>query len=211
MTLISTTTDALPAASARDRRPVDYLSRYSIRMEDTIPEVEAALVNGTIEEVLTRPAVSEVIGPDLTGRYRRIAGYKIKHDATFRRSWTQRFLATFKVSLQEPRALFPASSATRNPNPVRREIGHPRRPSILAAYRDTLVTLRPDQVLSARRWGFWFDFDDELLERAYADFLLKVARQELSSQIESLWKIEATYLSGKSKLKPNTEWSFGHR
>ena len=57
----------------------------------------------------------------------------------------------------------------------------------------------------------WFEFNDEFIGRAYDDFLVQVARQELSSNIQSLWNLETTYLSGRSRLELNPEWSFGHR
>jgi hypothetical protein len=188
----------------------DYLSLVSSWMAEAIRQIETALVAGSIQEVLSDPGVFEVIGPTLAERYRKIAGYKVHHDATFRRNWIERFLAVFQSFLREPERRFPARSTLASPFQQLAD-GHLRPSPIGVRHRDEIVVLRQDQVVSARRWGIWFNFDDELLERAYNEYVVQAAHQELSSNIQSLWNLEATYLSGRSRLERNPGWNFGHR
>ena len=188
----------------------DYLGRFSSSVAETIPEVEAALVAGSIDDVLARPQVLEVLGPTLAGRYKKIADHKVRHDQTFRQNWVKKFIAALQSLMQDPVKRFPAESATTRPFQELAN-GHVRPSAIRVKHRDEIIVLRPSQVISARRWNIWFEFDDESLDRAYDDFLVHVARQELSSNIQSLWNLETTYLSGRSGLELNPEWSFGHR
>ena len=78
-------------------------------------------------------------------------------------------------------------------------IADPSPPSIAAAHRQGKVVLRPEQVLSARAWGIWFAFEDDLLERFYMNFLVQRvqrARQRLACNIINLWNLEAIHRSG---------------
>ena len=188
----------------------DYLGLFSSRIAEIIPEVETALVAGSIDDVLARPQVLEVLGPTLARRYKKIADYKVRHDQTFRQNWVGKFIAPLRPLMQNPEKRFPAESATTCPFQELAN-GHVRPPAIRVKHRDEIIVLRPNQVISARRWNVWFEFDDESLDRAYDEFLVQAARQELSSNIQSLWNLETTYLSGRSRLELNPEWSFGHR
>ena len=188
----------------------DYLGLFASRIAEIIPEVETALVAGSIDNVLARPQVLEVLGPTLAGRYKKIADHKVRHDQTFRQNWVEKFIAPLQSLMHDPEKRFPAESATTCPFQGLAN-GHVRPPAIRVKHRDENIVLRPNQVISARRWNVWFEFDDESLGRAYDEFLVHVARQELSSNIQSLWNLETTYLSGRSRLELNPEWSFGHR
>ena len=178
----------------------DYPALVAEWMAETIPLLEAGIHNGTLAELIERPDVQEVVGPEVVERYRVIAVEKLKHDPVFRHKWTTTFIEVFQQTIQPPRKLFPAKAAS-----PKWSVEDAAMPSITATYQGEL-TLRPDQVLSARRWGIWFHFDDELLERLCLTFLVNKSRQRLASNIKNLWNIEATYLSQQSNLSANPEW-----
>src|SRR5439155_576972 len=144
-----------------------------------------------------QPEVTEVLGQTLVGRYKKLASYNVCHDGTFRRNWTAKFIEASQSLMRDPEKRFPAKSAKAVPYRTLAD-GRIRPSPIRIKYRDETLVLRPDQVVSARRWNVWFDFQDALLERAYDEFLVETARQELNANIQSLWNIEATYLSGRS-------------
>jgi len=174
---------------------------------ETIVELEAGIFNGTLAELIGRPDVIEVIGPQLVERYQTIAREKLKHHQVFRRNWMQRFIAVFQDLLKPARKYYPARAAISPKQKRAWSVNDGKPPSIVASHYQGEVTLRPDQVLSARRWGNWFFFADENLERYYMEFLVDRARQELASNIKNLWCIEATYLSGFSHLGAEAAWN----
>jgi hypothetical protein len=186
---------------------MDYPALVASWVGETIPELEAGIFNGTLAELIERPDVQEVVGSTLTERYQFIAAEKLKHDPVFRQNWIQKFIKVFQGLLQPPRKLFPAKAAA-NPMRIRDwsvDDGMP--PSIVVNHYHGEVTLRPDQVLSARGWGNWFTFTDEQLDCFYTDFMVNQARESLASNIKNLWSIEATFLSGFSGLAGETTWA----
>jgi hypothetical protein len=68
------------------------------------------------------------------------------------------------------------------------------------------VNLRTEQAVSARGWGIWFEFKNEDIRRAYTTFLIHAALKRLQSNIYSLRYIEATYLSGQSRLSSTRQY-----
>jgi len=185
---------------------LDYPALVASWVGDTIPDLEAGIFNGALAELIERPDVQEVLGPTLTERYQTIASEKLKHDPVFRKNWTQRFVAIFQDFLRPARKLFPARAAVIPKQTQAWSVNDGKPPSIAVSHFHGEVTLRPDQVLSARRWGNWFSFKDEKLDRYYTDFLVNQARENLASNIKNLWNIEATYLSGFSNLSSEATW-----
>ena len=191
----------LGTAEPESSPPADYAGLIAAWIAETVPQLESHLLDGTLADLLQSPEVQEVLGPELLERYRIIAAEKLRHDLVFRRNWTVKLVEDFQQSLQTPRILFPAQ-----PSISSWRIHDPFRPALAVRHRQGDVTLRPDQVLSARRWGIWFHFENEALEGCYQAFLVNRARQCLASQIANLWHIEATYLSQQSNLGPDPPW-----
>jgi hypothetical protein len=185
----------------------DYPALVASWVGETIPELEAGIFNGTLAELIERPDFQEVIGSTLTERYKTIASEKLKHDPIFRRNWIQKFIEVFQGLLQPPRKLFPARVAVGPKQKRAWSVGDGKPPSIVVSHYHGEVTLRPDQVLSARGWGNWFSFADEELDRFYMEYLINQARQSLAANIKNLWNIEATFLSGFSCLGPEATWT----
>ena len=185
----------------------DYLAMVSVWVAETIPEMEAGIHGGTLAELIERPDVQEVVGSAVVERYRTISVEKLKHDPVFRANWTRKFIEVFQRSIRPPRKIFFARADV--PRQVLRlwSVTDPVPPSIVANHYQGEVTLRADQVLSARRWGSWFSFEDELLERFYLTFLIGRSLQTLASNIKNLWNIEATYLSEQSNLDTAPAWN----
>jgi hypothetical protein len=203
--------DAENTVTGENQPAPDYPALVSTWVGETIPELEAALINGTLEERLEDPAVEEVIGRALVARYRELAKEKLKHDAAFRSSWTRVFVQAFQLSLQTPKKLFPAGAIyTKKKKKKERlwSIADATPPELCVRHYQGEVNLRPDQVVAARHWGIWFEFEHDLLGRAYAAYLIRSALSRLESNISNLWNIEATFLAGFSKLSPHARW--GH-
>ena len=160
---------------------------------EAIPELENALHNGTIETLLKRPDLAQKIGPVLYSRYTSLAEARMKHDHVFRQSWITVFLEIFRFSIQPPKKSFPAKTG-KNQGGMR---------TLVVSHHQGDVTIREDQVLSARRWGIWFDVEPDELARKYSEQLIRAVIEKLDSNISSLRYVETTFLSGKSRL-PST-------
>ena len=188
-----------------------YVSLFTEWVQETILEVETALLDGTVEQTLAKPDVLELIGVSLADAYRKLGSYKIKHDAKFRRNWIAKLLSAFQFSLRPPIRVFEARSEKPTlkyeTSPENRRVP----PSLIVGYRDQTIKIRADQAISARQWGIWFNFDDELLSRVYDSYLTRSVHADLTANIKSLWYIEATYLSRMSQLTPQPCWEFDHR
>lgn len=195
-----------PATTPQTIPPTDYPGMVSIWVAETIPQLEAAIHDGTLAGLIEQPEVQEIVGPEVTERYRAIAAEKLKHNAVFRRNWTLKFIEVFQQSLQAPRKLFPAKAGASTWS-----IWDATPPPLEVSHHPRNVILRPDQVLSSRRWGVWFTFEDEMLERAYLALLVGKSRQLLASNVKNLWNLEATYLSQRSNLSHDPEWHTGTR
>ena len=185
---------------------LDYPALVAKWVGETIPELEAAICTGEISQLVEKPEIEEILGKDITALYQAIAQAKTAHDPVFRRGWTNLLLEDFQLALRPPRKLFKAKSLLgqsevdnwlvgRNPPPL--SVGH---------YQGE-VALRFEQALSARRWGIWFEFNDELLARVYSLLLVQSALKRLSSNLKNLWNIEATFLSGQSNLSSEAKWN----
>ena len=169
-----------------------------------VEELEAALHDGTLARRIEQPDLPTLLGPALTYRYRSMSAEKVKHDRDFRANWIRRLLDVFEQNLQAPLRTFPAKAATKwNPD-------DDLPPRLVISDGDEIL-LRADQAFSAHRWGTWFDFDDEALERFYTAFLIYRALNRLASNIKYLWNIEATFLSGFSRLSADVAWQSGGR
>lgn len=189
-------TSSTGSANKGDNLRADNLSLVAAWVAETIPQLEAALHDGTIEALLQRPDLEEKIGQALVARYAAIAAAKMKHDREFRQSWTAIFVQAFQGLLQPPAKCFPARAG----------ISRGKIRTLLVSHHQGDLTLRDDQVVSARRWGMWFDFEDENLARSYSDHLVRTALQKLESNICSLRYVETTYLAGYSKLSSTARY-----
>ena len=166
------------------------------RVTEAIPELEAALQNGTLEVLLQRPDLKEKIGEALVARYLVIAAAKMKHDHAFRQSWMAIFVQAFQGSLLHPTKYFTAKAGI--------SCGKIR--TLLVSHHQGDVTIRDVQAVSARRWGIWFDFKDGKLARSYSEHLIRSALQKLESNICNLRYVETTYLAGRSKLSATARY-----
>ncbi len=189
-------TGSTDSANAGDNWGTDDPSLVATWVAETIPELEAALHDGTLAELIQRPELKERIGESLVSRYQEMAAAKMKHDRDFRQSWTAIFVQMLQALLQPPKKCFPATAG----------ISRGKIRTLLVSHHQGDVTLRDDQVLSARRWGIWFEFEDENLARAYSDHLMRSALQKLESDICSLRYVETTYLAGYSKLSSTARY-----
>lgn len=173
--------------------PSNVPSHVAARIAQIIPELETGVHEGTIETLLKMPGLEQKIGTVLYNRYTSIAEVGMEHDRVFRQSWIAVFLKIFQTSLQPPKKSFPAK-AGKNCGKIC---------TLLVNHHQGDITIRPDQAISARRWGIWFDFDSDSLDQTYSEQLVRTAIQKLESNICSLRYLEMTYLSGKSRL-PST-------
>ena len=174
--------------------PADYATLVGQWVSETVPEVEAAIDNGTANELLQLPNVREVLGGNLGKFYYFLANARTTLNPTFRKDWISTFLHDFQQSLQPPKRYFPAYPCKRLRTPVSQP------PSITIVHEQKETLLRYDQVLSARAWGVWFNFDDELLERAYLAGLIRTAVSRLASQIKHLTTIQSTPAADEMKF-----------
>jgi hypothetical protein len=189
-------TDSTDSANAGDNRGADDPSLVAAWVAETIPELEAALHDGTLAELIQRPELKGRIGESLVSRYQEMAAAKMKHDREFRQSWTAIFVQTLQALLQPPKKCFPAKAG----------ISRGKIRTLLVSHHQGDVTIRDDQAVSARRWGMWFDFEDGNLARSYSDHLVRSALQKLESNICSLRYVETTYLAGYSKLSSTARY-----
>ena len=188
--------DSTDSANVGDTRDADTPSLVAAWVARTIPELEAALHDGSLAELLQRPELKEKFGESLVSRYQEIAAANMKHDREFRQSWNAIFVQTLQALLQPPKKCFPAKAGM--------SLGKIR--TLLVRHHQGDVTIRDDQAVSARRWGMWFDFEDENLARTYSDHLVCSALQKLESNICSLRYMETTYLAGYSKLSSTARY-----
>ncbi len=186
------------SANSDENRGGDRPNLVACWVAEIIPELEAALQNGTIEALLQRSDYEEKIGKMLISRYKEIAAAKMKHDYDFRQSWTAIFVNAFQGLLRHPAKYFPAKAGMMCGN-IR---------TLLVSHHQGNVTIRDDQAVSARRWGIWFDFEDENLARSYSDQLVNSALKKLDSNIGGLRYIETTYLAGYSKLSSTPRYDY---
>jgi hypothetical protein len=165
---------------------------------EAIPALETALLNGTLDPLLNNSDLEEKIGPVLIARYASIAASRSKHDRDFRQNWTAVIVQAFQALLQHPQKCFPAKAG----------ISRGKIRTLLVSHHQGDATLRDDQAVSARRWGIWFDFENETLARLYADRLVRSALQKLESNICSLRYVETTYLAGYSKISSTARYDY---
>ncbi len=194
---------ASPTTTTPDDSPADFPALVSGWLAETLPEVETAIHDGSLEEVIDRPQVREVLGPQLGKIYRSIITEKTRHDALFRAPWIARFLRDLKQSLQPPTVFFPVVS-------VHGKILLPKDgaapPPIGIAHNGEEIILRPDQVISVRSWGIWFTFENEWLERIYLAATVRHAVSRLVKQMRNLRIMDAMPTSARATFRTDPEW-----
>ena len=136
-------TDSTGSANEGDQRGADDPSLVAAWVAETIPALEAALSDGTLAELIQKPELKEKIGESLVSRYQEMVTAKMRHDRDFRQSWTAIFVQTLQTLLEPPKKCFPAKARIN-----RRKIR-----TLVVSHHQGDVTLRDDQVVSARRWG----------------------------------------------------------
>jgi len=176
----------------------DLISKVASQVIESILELEAALQDRKLDELIGRPELVDKIGISMTRCYTDIAERKLRHDYNFRQKWIEVFIKMFQISLQCPQKNYPARLG-----PQYRRVH-----TILASGYQGDVILSDNQAVSVRRWGIGFDFEDEKLAKRYFDNLVRLALSNLESNICSLRYIETTYMSGYSRLSSDAKYEY---